>query len=145
MTSSGQTGQSLLHLQGSPGAWLLLLESYKHFLIGNLCVQCVFNLCCSMANVSHYISATVSHYISKIWTESIFFLMWVLLSCCDEPRYKDVCGTAVLRSMLQAGVFKIRGRKCSIEVVKWQVWSWYEEGAACNAWFDCQSPRRVWL
>lgn len=90
-----------------------------------------------------YICNSFPLYIQNMNWIYFFFLMWVLLSCSDEPRYKDVCGTAVLHSMLQAGVFKIRGRKCSIEVVKWQVWMWYEEGAACDAWLDCQSPRRV--
>lgn len=47
--------------------------------------------------------------------------MWILLCCHDEPRCKDVCSTAVLHSMLWSGVLKIRGRRCSIEVAKWQI------------------------
>lgn len=43
--------------------------------------------------------------------------MWILLSCHAELRYKKVCSTDVLQSMLRLGVLKLEKEKF-IEVTK---------------------------
>lgn len=83
----------------------------NHFLTGNLSAHLsVYSLCCSV----HIFPIIYPNHELKLW----IFFMWILLNCHDELRYKEVCSTDVLQSMLQSGVLKTRERKCSTEVTK---------------------------